>query len=245
MRLLITVNVGSSSVRLDAFDLDAFALNVPGRPRLARHKYDRSTDEQPANVLSRFVAEGGLSGPAAVAHRVFHGGRSMTHTQIVKDIVKDMVAMEHLGKLAPLHNPMALTWLRAARSVFGTQTPQIAVFDTAFFAYHGYPWLIHRLTYSRTNHQNLHVRGFKEEGSTTTPFDMVVRNDLDRFHLVMDVVDRVPAVGPHGPHVRQAMRDRLVDHKAYIARHGQDMPEVRDWAWPHGAIPAAEEEPQP
>jgi acetate kinase len=130
MRPLITVNVGSSSVRLDAFDLDAFALNVPGRLRLARHKYDRSTDEQPANVLSRFVAEGGLSGPAAVAHRVVHGGRSMTHTQIVKD----MAAMEHLGKLAPLHNPMALTWLRAARSVFGTQTPQIAVFDTAFFA---------------------------------------------------------------------------------------------------------------
>ena len=101
------------------------------------------------------------------------------------------------------------------------------------FAFHGYPWLIHRLTYSRTNHQNLHVRGFKEEGSTTTPFDMVVRNDLDRFHLVMDVVDRVPTVGPHGPHVWQAMRDRLVEHEQYIARHGQDLPEVRDWVWPH------------
>merc|ERR1711969_218734 len=97
------------------------------------------------------------------------------------------------------------------------------------FAFHGYPWLIHRLTYSRTNHQNLHVRGFKEEGSTTTPFDMVVRNDLDRFHLVMDVMDRVPTVGPHGPHVWQAMRDRLVEHEQYIARHGQDLPEVRDW----------------
>ena len=101
------------------------------------------------------------------------------------------------------------------------------------FAFHGYPWLIHRLTYSRTNHQNLHVRGFKEEGSTTTPFDMVVRNDLDRFHLVMDVVDRVPTVGPHGPHVWQAMRDWLVEHEQYIARHGQDLPEVRDWVWPH------------
>ena len=96
-----------------------------------------------------------------------------------------------------------------------------------------YPWLIHRLTYSRTNHANFHVRGFVEEGSTTTPFDMVVRNGLDRFHLVMDVAERVPTVGPHGPHVHQTMRDRLVEHREYITRHGQDMPEVRDWVWPH------------
>ncbi|MEO8479724.1 MAG: phosphoketolase family protein [Gemmatimonadota bacterium] len=102
------------------------------------------------------------------------------------------------------------------------------------FAYHGYPWLIHRLTYRRTNHHNLHVRGFKEEGSTTTPFDMVVRNDLDRFHLVMDVTKRVPTVGPHGAHVHQTMRDRLVEHREYITRHGQDLPEVRNWTWPHG-----------
>ena len=106
------------------------------------------------------------------------------------------------------------------------------------FAYHGYPWLIHRLTYSRTNHANFHVRGFVEEGSTTTPFDMVVRNGLDRFHLVMDVAERVPTVGPHGPHVHQTMRDRLVEHTEYITRHGQDLPEVRDWVWPYG--PAAD-----
>jgi len=99
------------------------------------------------------------------------------------------------------------------------------------FAYHGYPWLIHRLTYRRTNHANLHVRGYKEEGSTTTPFDMVVRNDLDRFHLVIDVIDRVPGLGYRAAHVRQLMRDKLSQHHDYILRAGEDLPEVRDWMW--------------
>ncbi|HSK78971.1 MAG TPA: phosphoketolase family protein, partial [Thermoanaerobaculia bacterium] len=99
------------------------------------------------------------------------------------------------------------------------------------FAFHGYPWLIHRLTYRRTNHDNLHVRGYKEEGTTTTPFDMVVRNDLDRFHLVMDVIDRVPQLGPKSAYVKQALRDRLIDHKDYIEKHGDDIPEIRDWSW--------------
>jgi xylulose-5-phosphate/fructose-6-phosphate phosphoketolase len=101
------------------------------------------------------------------------------------------------------------------------------------FAYHGYPWLIHRLTYRRTNHDNLHVRGYKEEGTTTTPFDMVVLNDLDRYHLVMDVVDRVPGLASRAAHVREAMRERRTEHKAYIAEHGDDRPEVRDWRWPY------------
>ena len=100
------------------------------------------------------------------------------------------------------------------------------------FAYHGYPWLIHRLTYRRTNHNNLHVRGYKEEGTTTTPFDMVVLNDLDRFHLVMDVMHRVPEMKHRAAHINQAMRDRLVEHKQFIERHGEDMPEIRDWKWP-------------
>ncbi|MBO0720095.1 MAG: phosphoketolase family protein [Blastocatellia bacterium] len=100
------------------------------------------------------------------------------------------------------------------------------------FAFHGYPWLIHRLTYRRANHDNLHVRGYKEEGTTTTPFDMVVLNDLDRFHLVMDVIDRVPQLGPSAAYVKQGLFQKLVDHKEYIAEYGEDMPEVRNWKWP-------------
>lgn len=98
------------------------------------------------------------------------------------------------------------------------------------FAYHGYPWLIHRLAYRRTNHDNMHVRGYVEEGSTTTPFDMVVRNRLDRFHLVADVLDRVPKLQGN-VHIRQAIRDKLTEHARYIRAHGIDMPEVRDWKW--------------
>ncbi|MBV8189391.1 MAG: phosphoketolase family protein [Alphaproteobacteria bacterium] len=99
------------------------------------------------------------------------------------------------------------------------------------FAHHGYPWLIHRLTYRRNNHGNLHVRGYKEEGTTTTPFDMVVLNDLDRFHLAADVIDRVPKLGTIAAYAKQFLRDRLIDHKAYIRKHGEDMPEIRDWRW--------------
>ncbi|HEY9146909.1 MAG TPA: phosphoketolase family protein [Thiobacillus sp.] len=99
------------------------------------------------------------------------------------------------------------------------------------FAYHGYPWLIHRLTYRRTNHDNLHVRGYKEEGTTTTPFDMVVMNDLDRFHLVMDVASRVPRLQAQAAHIKQRMRDKLCEHTQYIHLHGEDMPEIRDWKW--------------
>lgn len=101
------------------------------------------------------------------------------------------------------------------------------------FAFHGYPWLIHRLTYRRTNHNNLHVRGYKEEGSTTTPFDMVVLNNLDRFDLVIDVVERVPRLEHICPYIRQMCEHKIVDHKAYIREHGDDMPEIRDWKWPY------------
>ena len=101
------------------------------------------------------------------------------------------------------------------------------------FNYHGYPWLIHRLTYRRTNHGNIHVRGYKEEGTTTTPFDMCVLNEIDRFHLVMDVIDRVPSLGYHAAYTKQWLRDKLMEHHAYIREVGDDMPEIRDWVWPY------------
>ncbi len=109
-------------------------------------------------------------------------------------------------------------------ALFTTDRPVI-------FAYHGYPWLIHRLTYRRSNHARLHVRGYKEEGTTTTPFDMAVLNELDRYHLVIDVIDRVSGLGQRAAHLRQAMRDKLIDHREYIERHGQDMPEILGWRW--------------
>jgi xylulose-5-phosphate/fructose-6-phosphate phosphoketolase len=99
------------------------------------------------------------------------------------------------------------------------------------FAFHGYPWLVHRLTYRRTNHDNLHVRGYKEEGTTTTPFDMCVVNDIDRFHLVGDVIDRVPQLGARAAYFKQAMNEKLVEHKQYITQYGEDLPEVRNWRW--------------
>ena len=112
-------------------------------------------------------------------------------------------------------------------AIFGTDVPII-------FAYHGYPWLIHRLTYRHTSHEHLHVRGYKEEGTTTTPFDMVVRNDMDRFHLVMDVIDRVPGLAQRAAVLRQEMQDRRTQHRAYVNEVGADMPEIVDWAWPYG-----------
>ena len=110
-------------------------------------------------------------------------------------------------------------------SIFTADKPVI-------FAFHGYPWLIHRLTYRRTNHGNIHVRGYKEEGTTTTPFDMTVLNDLDRFHLAGDVIDRLPRLTGVAAHVKQHLRDKLVEHRLYISQHGDDMPDVKNWHWP-------------
>lgn len=135
-----------------------------------------------------------------------------------------VVNVVNLMKLqSPNEHPHALTD-HDFDSLFTTDKPII-------FAFHGYPWLIHRLTYRRTNHANIHVRGYKEEGTTTTPFDMVVLNDLDRFHLVMDVIKRVPQLHKTGAHVTQKMGDKLIEHRQYINDYGDDLPEVSDWKW--------------
>jgi phosphoketolase len=118
--------------------------------------------------------------------------------------------------------------------LFGPEFDALFTVDRpVIFAYHGYPWLIHRLTYRRNGHANFHVRGYKEEGTTTTPFDMVMLNDLDRFHLVMDVIDRVPGLASTAGHVRQLMVDKRITCRAYTRQEGQDAPEITEWHWPY------------
>jgi xylulose-5-phosphate/fructose-6-phosphate phosphoketolase len=141
--------------------------------------------------------------------------------------VVDLLALE-----PPAEHPHGLTD-REFDALFTTDRPII-------FAYHGYPWLIHRLTYRRTNHDNLHVRGYKEEGTTTTPFDMAVRNDLDRFHLALDVLERVPHLAERYAHVVEALRDALIEHRHYITEHGEDPPEIRNWTWSASPSPATD-----
>src|SRR5690606_11268118 len=135
-----------------------------------------------------------------------------------------VVNVVDLMRLQPAEeHPHGLTD-RSYDALFTTDKPVI-------FAFHGYPWLIHRLTYRRNGHDNLHVRGYKEEGTTTTPFDMTVLNDLDRFHLVEAVLDFVPGLSEPTPHLRQRLRDKLVQPREYITRYGEDMPEIKDWRW--------------
>ena len=145
--------------------------------------------------------------------------------RLLPDLRVRVVNVVDLMRLQPeAEHPHGLSD-REFDAIFTTDRPVI-------FAYHGYPWLIHRLTYRRANHANLHVRGYKEEGTTSTPFDMVVMNDMDRYHLVMDVIDRVPGLGPRAARARQEMVDMRARHHAWTREHGDDLPEVRDWRWP-------------
>jgi xylulose-5-phosphate/fructose-6-phosphate phosphoketolase len=145
--------------------------------------------------------------------------------ELAPDLKVRVVNVVNLMKLQPqYHHPHGLSDVEFD-TLFTTNKPVI-------FAYHGYPWLVHRLTYRRANHNNMQVRGYMEEGTTTTPFDMVVLNKMDRFHLVEDVVERVPKLSHLAAYIKQSIRDQLMDHQRYINEHGQDMPEIRDWKWP-------------
>ena len=147
--------------------------------------------------------------------------------QIMPDLKVRFINVVDLMVLQPAEeHPHGLS-SKEFDALFTTDKPII-------FAYHGYPWLIHRLTYRRTNHDNLHVRGYKEEGTTTTPFDMVVRNDMDRFHLVADVIDRVPKLSRVAAYAKQSIRDKLIEHREYITTRGDDLPDIRDWRWTDG-----------
>jgi xylulose-5-phosphate/fructose-6-phosphate phosphoketolase len=150
------------------------------------------------------------------AVKLLHGHFPELKVRVVNvvDLMKLQPASEHPHGLAD----------RDFDALFTRDRPVI-------FAFHGYPWLIHRLTYRRTNHDNLHVRGYKEEGTITTPFDMTVLNDLDRFHLVGDAIDRLPQLAAHAGYVKQQLRDKLLEHREYIVRYGEDLPEIRNWRW--------------
>jgi xylulose-5-phosphate/fructose-6-phosphate phosphoketolase len=146
------------------------------------------------------------------------------------DLKVRVINVVDLMKLQPSEeHPHGLTG-EAFDALFTTSRPIV-------FAFHGYPWLIHRLAYRRTNHRNLHVRGYKEVGTTTTPFDMVVLNDMDRFHLVIDVIDRVPHLADRAAPVKEAMWGKRAAHREYVRKHGVDLPEVEGWRW--GAAPGA------
>jgi len=153
--------------------------------------------------------------------------------EYVPEVKVRVINVVNLMKLQPpVEHPHGLSD-REFDALFTTDKPII-------FAFHGYPWLIHRLTYRRNNHKNLHVRGYKEEGTTTTPFDMAVINDIDRFHLCEDVIDRLPQLGSRSAYFRQRLREKLIDHKHYIEKHGDDMPEISGWRWgQRDATPAA------
>ena len=153
--------------------------------------------------------------------------------QLVPELKVGVVNVVNLMKLQPpSEHPHGLSD-KDFDALFTVDRPII-------FAFHGYPWLIHRLTYRRTNHRNLHVRGYKEEGTTTTPFDMVVLNQMDRFSLVSDVIDRVPGLAARAAYAKQAIRDKLIEHRQYIAEHGADMPDISGWAWNRGGRPPSE-----
>ena len=216
-RQKVNVIVAGKQPALAYLDMDqaiAHCTKGAGIWEWAGNETDSAAGSEPDVVMACCGDVPTLETLAAVALLRHHAPALRVRVVNVVDLMTLQPEAEHPHGMSDAHFD----------SLFGTDLPVI-------FNFHGYPWLIHRLTYRRHNHDHLHVRGYKEEGTTTTPFDMCVRNQIDRFHLVMDVIDRVPAVGPVGARLREHMSDELVRHRNYIGDVGEDLPEVRNWRW--------------
>jgi len=226
----VNVIVSGKQPSLDWLDMDAAILHCTRGAGIWEWASSDTGGEEPDVVLGCAGDVPTLEVLAAASILRQHIPRLRVRVVNVVDLMRLQPASEH---------PHGMTDAEF-NALFTSDRPVI-------FAYHGYPWLIHRLTYSRAAHDQFHVRGYKEEGTTTTPFDMVVINDMDRFHLVMDVIDRVPGLGNKAAWLRQQMVDKRAMHRAWIRAHGEDMPEIRDWTWPGAAAagaPAGRAEPE-
>ena len=218
----VNVIVSGKQPSLDWLDMDAAILHCTRGAGIWEWASSDTGGEEPDVVLGCAGDVPTLEVLAAASILRQHIPRLRVRVVNVVDLMRLQPASEH---------PHGMTDAEF-NALFTSDRPVI-------FAYHGYPWLIHRLTYSRAAHDQFHVRGYKEEGTTTTPFDMVVINDMDRFHLVMDVIDRVPGLGNKAAWLRQQMVDKRAMHRAWIRAHGEDMPEIRDWTWPGAAAAGA------
>ena len=218
----VNVIVSGKQPSLDWLDMDAAILHCTRGAGIWEWASSDTGGEEPDVVLGCAGDVPTLEVLAAASILRQHIPRLRVRVVNVVDLMRLQPASEH---------PHGMTDAEF-NALFTSDRPVI-------FAYHGYPWLIHRLTYSRAAHDQFHVRGYKEEGTTTTPFDMVVINDMDRFHLVMDVIDRVPGLGNKAAWLRQQMVDKRAVHRAWIRAHGEDMPEIRDWTWPGAAAAGA------
>ncbi len=210
----VNVIVSGKQPSLDWLDMDAAILHCTRGAGIWEWASNDGPGEEPDVVLACAGDVPTLEILAATSILRQYLPRLRVRVVNVVDLMRLQPATEHPHGMSDAE----------FNALFTTNRPVI-------FAYHGYPWLIHRLTYSRAGHDQFHVRGYKEEGSTTTPFDMVVMNDMDRFHLVMDVIDRVPGLGNSAAWLRQQMADARVRHRAWIREHGEDLPEIRDWTW--------------
>lgn len=212
---------------------------VPRRLAAANHR------AAVAFLLDWIEAQPIFASIKAIGHRVVHG---MKHSKPERVTPKLLAELHRITAYAAEHLPREIELIEAFRKRC-PNLPHVACFEhphglsdeefdalftkdkPVIFAFHGYPSLIHQLTYRRTNHDNVHVRGYKEEGTITTPFDMTVLNDLDRFHLVMDTIDRLPQTGEKGISLKQQFSDKLIEHRQYINKYGGDLPEIRNWKW--------------